>query len=150
MLRLLLGSLELRSSHAVYNCSGCPLEKVNHHKRGGISDFRELCFGFFFCSWCALLEKQPSAERWWTCFTLGVGEPLPKIAAWPPTRKGSLQNGQKLQLSCINTFVLEKVLQGLWCHHLSLPETWGYGVTPCSPVGCQFLFLMEAKLVERF
>lgn len=132
MLRLLLCKLELRSWHAVYNCSECPLVKVDHHKGGGISDFREQCFGFFFCSWCALLEKQPSVESWWTHFTLWVGEPLPKQAAWPPTRKGSLQNGQELQLSCINTSVLEKGLQSLWCHHLSLLETWGYEVIPCS------------------
>lgn len=61
---------------------------------------------------------------------------ISKIASWPPTRKGSLQNGQKLQLSCINTFVLEKGLQGLWCHHLSLPKTWGYVVNPCSALLC--------------
>lgn len=56
--------------HPFYNCSGCPLKKVDHHKREGISDFMEQCFGFFFCSWYVLLEKQPSAESWWTHFTL--------------------------------------------------------------------------------
>lgn len=119
---------------------------------GGISDFREQCFGFHFCSWGALLEKQHSAERWWTYFTLRVGEPLSKIAAWPHTRKDNLQNGQKLHLSCINTLVLEKGLQGLWWPPPLL--AWDLGICsdlllcPTLPVGCQLQFLME-ELVER-
>lgn len=129
--------------HAVYNCSGCPLEKVItiNEEEFQISGSNALDFS---SAHDVLFWRSNIQQRKWTCSTLRVGEPLPKIAAWPPTRKGNLQNGQKLHLSCINTFMLEKGLQGLWCHHLSL---WPPAL-PCSPMCCQIQFLME-ELVER-
>jgi len=37
--------------------SRCPTQMVNHHKQGGIYNFREQHSGFFLCSCCALVEK---------------------------------------------------------------------------------------------
>lgn len=132
MLRLLLCKLELRSWHAFYNCSGCPLEKVNHQKRGGISDFREQCFAFSSARdvpfWRSNLQQRAdghaSPSGWENLYPNKLHDHPRGMAACKMARSSSCPASSLL--------CLRKASKASDATTSSCPRPWWYVGTPCS------------------
>lgn len=129
------------------------MEKVNHQKRGGISDFREQCFGFSFARdvpfWRSNLQQRAdghtSPSGWENLYPNKLHDHPRGMAACKTARSSS---SPASSLLC-----LRKASKASDATTSSCPRPWWYVGTPslsCSPMGCQLQFLMEGKFVERY